>query len=92
MTPDSADNYQLIDIESRAQNRFFGNLLSLLILRSTSTITTTTTVTGSTLTQSCIGSGQFIAGSTNTCSRKRRGIPIEEINALEAIAPTQVEP
>ena len=58
--------------------------------------------------QSCIGIAQFsiipavaaalgvpaVAAKTLTaaCSRKRRGINIEEIKALEAIAPSQVEP
>ena len=54
--------------------------------------------------QSCIGSAQFrviaatpannVAATTFTvnCSRKRRGIAMDEIVALEAIEPSQVKP
>lgn len=83
------------------QARFFGtfNLLSSLLsslsyVSPFSTITTTILATSTskmtvTAIQSCIGSGQFV--STTACSRKRRGIEMEEMQALELIAPSQVE-
>lgn len=65
--------------------------LNLVTMTSTVLSTTTSTVTIASI-KSCIGTSQFIAGSTNTCSRKRRGFNVDEIEAIEAIEPTRVEP
>ena len=74
------------------------NLLSSLLTANNALITVTSTVlatitsTASIVSvKSCIGAAQFVAGSSNTCSRKRRGINVEEIKALAAIDPTPIQ-
>ena len=78
------------------------NLKPLETVTSTFLTTIASTVTLVSV-KSCIGPLQFSTNNavippalattfTAACSRKRRGISIEEMEALEAIEPAQVEP
>lgn len=79
---------------------FNNNLKTLETVTSTFLTAIASTVTVASV-QSCIGPLQFSTKPvgaapattfTAACSRKRRGISIEEMEALEAIEPVQVEP
>jgi hypothetical protein len=83
---------QLLNNNNNNNNNQLG--LNQIFPTFTSTTFQTTTLTVTTpVIVSCISKNQFI-GSTSTlpCSRRRRGIIIEPIEAIKALTPTPVEP